>query len=275
MTGTLKKDSEHTLVRNYIREKYGLDIPKNLKPIALSKLLSFTKKYLVKDWHKFFESEQKHISDGVMLELVEIFLVDHTSFFRNQKQFDILKETVLPEISNFHSSEDQLDLRIWSAGCSSGEEPYSIVISLLQYFGSNYSQIRAGVLATDISQTSLNNAKIGMYENIKVGAEMKQLIKKYVQEVDEHNFKFHEYIRNEVVFRPFNLNLSSYPFKKKFHIIFCRNVLFYFVDENRDLIQSKLINNLSDNGFLFLGDAENFEFKKYGLSRIGNGVYKK
>ena len=104
MTGTLKKDSEYTLVRNYIREKYGLDIPKNLKPIALSKLLSFTKKYLVKDWNKFFENEQKHISDGVMLELVEIFLVDHTSFFRNQKQFDILKETVLRSHipSSFH-----------------------------------------------------------------------------------------------------------------------------------------------------------------------------
>jgi chemotaxis protein methyltransferase CheR len=265
----------YEIIREYISTNFGLNHSEKLGPLTRSKLLLFAEKYQIKNWHIFLSEAKSNSDDKIIEELIDIFVIGHTSFFRNQKQFDLLKKVILPEFINSRSGENKIDLRIWSAGCSTGEEPYSILISLMEYFGRNYNKITCGVLATDISQKSLNHAQLGIYKNIKASAIIKENLSAYINNLNDETYEIKENIRQEATFRKFNLTEATYPFKDRFHIIFCRNVFFYFSDQYRHQVQSKIVDSLDQDGYLFLGDAEKFDFEMYGLSRIGNGIYKK
>ena len=262
-------------VTNFINQNYGLDIPKTLKPLARSELEKFKKKYKITDWNIFFDKISLEKKDEKISELLEIFLIDHTKFFRNYIQFEILKEKVLPYLIGAQSNIDQVDLRIWSAGCSSGEEVFSLLVVLFEYFGEQYHSMICGVLATDISKTSLKKTELGVYRCSKITSDIRSRLESYVEFRKNETFRFHETLRNELTVRKFNLNTKTYPFKKKFHIIFCRNVLLYFNKEQREITQKKLILSLKEGGFIFLGDAENLDFTLLNLKKIGNGIYQK
>ena len=265
---------DYEIIREYISTNFGLEPSEKPRPLTRSKLLLFSKKYQIADWSLFFSDAKRNLNDKIIEELIDIFVVGHTSFFRNQKQFDLLKKTILPEFLRSISDDSKIDLRIWSAGCSTGEEPYSILISLMEFFGENYNNITGGVLATDISQKSLNYAQCGRYKNLKAGTKIKDSLSTFINDLDDQSFEIRKSIRKEATFRKFNLNSSPYPFNEKFHIIFCRNVLLYFTDEYRHEVQLKIVDCLNSNGYLLVGDAEKFDFEIYGLSRIGNGIYK-
>ena len=265
----------YTYIREYLHINFGLELPEKLRLLTKSKLSFFAKKYEIKDWVNFLDELRKNLNDKIVDDFIDIFVVGHTSFFRNRKQFDFLKKTILPDFLDAHSSDKTLDLRIWSAGCSTGEEPYSILISLMEYFGKNYNDIKCGVLATDVSQKSLDYAISGQYANIKAGAKIKEYLAPYIYNIGDETFEIKKTLRKEATFRKFNLAKEIYPFKDPFHVIFCRNVFLYFNDQYRHRIQSKIVDNLDQGGYLFLGDAEKFDFSKYGLLRIGNGIYKK
>ena len=262
-------------VTTFINQSYGLDIPKTLKPLARSELEKFKKKYKITDWNIFFDKISLEKKDEQISELLEIFLIDHTKFFRNYIQFEILKEKVLPYLIGAQSNIDQVDLRIWSAGCSSGEEVFSLLVVLFEYFGEQYHSMICGVLATDISKTSLKKTELGVYRCSKITSDIRSRLESYVEFRKNETFRFHETLRNELTVRKFNLNTKTYPFKKKFHIIFCRNVLLYFNKEQREITQKKLILSLKEGGFIFLGDAENLDFTLLNLKKIGNGIYQK
>ena len=215
-------------VINFINQHYGLDIPKVLKPLARSDLEKFKKKYKIADWNIFFDEKKSAEKDKKISELLEIFLIDHTKFFRNRVQFETLKEEALPHLISAQSNIDQLDLRIWSAGCSSGEEVFSLMVVLFEYFGEKYFEITCGVLATDVSKTALKKTELGIYICSKVASDIRSRLESYVEFQNNETFRFHEPLRRELTIREFNLNSKTYPFKQKFHIIFCRNVLLYF-----------------------------------------------
>jgi chemotaxis protein methyltransferase CheR len=266
---------DYIFIKEYLHINFGLELPEKLRPLTKSKLSFFAKKYEIKDWVNFLDELQKNLNDKIVDDFIDIFVVGHTSFFRNRKQFDFLKKTILPDFVETHSSKKTMDLRIWSAGCSTGEEPYSILISLMEYFGKNYNDITCGVLATDVSQKSLDYAISGQYANIKAGSKIKEYLAPYIYNIGDETFEIKKTLRKEATFRKLNLAKEIYPFKDPFHVIFCRNVFLYFNDQYRHRIQSKIVDNLDQGGYLFLGDAEKFDFPIYGLSRIGNGIYKK
>ena len=265
----------YKFIREYLHINFGLELPEKLRPLTKSKLLFFAKKYEITDWVNFLDELQRCLNGKIVDDFIDIFLVGYTSFFRNRKQFDFLKKTILPDFLDANSSNTTIDLRIWSAGCSTGEEPYSILISLMEYFGKNYNDITGGVLATDVSQKALDYAICGQYANIKAGAKIKGYLAPYIRNIDEQTFEIKKSVRKEATFRKFNLAKGFYPFKDPFHVIFCRNVFLYFSDQYRHQIQSKIVENLDEGGYLFLGDAEKFDFPIFGLSRIGNGIYRK
>lgn len=262
-------------VINFINQHYGLDIPKVLKPLARSDLEKFKKKYKIADWNIFFDEKKSAEKDKKISELLEIFLIDHTKFFRNRVQFEILKEEALPHLISAQSNIDQLDLRIWSAGCSSGEEVFSLMVVLFEYFGEKYFEITCGVLATDVSKTALKKTELGIYRCSKVASDIRSRLESYVEFQNNETFRFHEPLRRELTIREFNLNSKTYPFKQKFHIIFCRNVLLYFNKRNREITQKNLIASLKDGGFIFLGDAESLDYRSLDLKKFGNGIYQK
>ena len=168
-----------------------------------------------------------------------------------------------------------IDLRIWSAGCSTGEEAYSILVSLMEYFGEEYWNITCGVLATDISKKSLSIASKAIYETKKIDKLSLEQILGFTETLQNGKLCFTEKIRKEANFQQLNLNSKTFPFKNRFHIIFCRNVLIYFNQKSRIAAENKILQSLENGGYIFLGDAEVFMSRDYELEQLGNGVYRK
>lgn len=267
--------NDYLKLRNYIQNHLGLEISKEPRPLISSKLSRFSQKHTIMNWSNFINDLfENNLSEDTVDDLIDIFVVGHTSFFRNRKQFELLKSRILPELTFNKTINTETDLRIWSAGCSTGEEVYSILITLMEYFGEKYKDITCGVLATDISQKALNQAAQGQYKRDETAINLSGLLTPYIKKINHDTFEIKSKIKQEATFRKLNLSVSKYPFINRFDIIFCRNVFLYFNGEHRKANQLKIVKSLNSGGYLFLGDAEKFDFESFGLSRIGNGIYK-
>ena len=226
-------------------------------------------------WPQFVLHDVFDFHNEKILSLLDIFLIPHTSFFRNNRQFEVLKNEVIPKCIEHENEGNHIDLRIWSAGCSTGEEAYSILVSLMEYFGEEYWNITCGVLATDISQKSLSIASKAIYQTKKIDKLSLERILGFTEALQNGKLCFTEKIRKEANFQQLNLSSKTFPFKNKFHIIFCRNVLIYLNQKSRMAAENKILRSLEKGGYIFLGDAEVFTTRDYDLEQLGNGVYRK
>ena len=184
--------------------------------------------------------------------LVERLLTQETSFFRYPAVFSALERKVLPELHMKKFWENPRSLRVWSAGCASGEEPYSIAITLadaLEFADAWKIQI----LATDISKQALEHAERGVYPRRELASlDLRQIENHFVKVGDQYMVK--PKIRNMVTFAP--VNLANGVYMGRFDLIFCMNVLIYFTEERRSQVIQRFYEYLEPGGYLFLGHAE-------------------
>ena len=268
-------ENETRSLIEFINKFFGLDLSENLKPIAISELNKFKRINRIINLEDFLNKCTYDLRDSKILDLLEIFLIPHTNFFRNNRQFEALKDKVIPECLANMDDKNNIDLRIWSAGCSTGEEAYSILVSLMEYFGDHYWEITCGIMATDISRKSLKIASKGIYETKKIDKLICQKILEYTEQKKGGKLQFKEKVRKEANFQQLNLNAKTFPFKNKFHIIFCRNVLIYLNKDSRSAAENKIFKSLAKGGFIFLGDAEVLSSKDQKFEQLGNGIYRK
>ena len=268
-------EKETRALIEFTNKFFGLDLSENLKPIALSELNKFKKINKIIDLEDFLSHCRYDLQNSKILDLLEIFLIPHTNFFRNNRQFEALKSEVIPECLANMDHKKIVDLRIWSAGCSTGEEAYSILVSLMEYFGDEYWKITCGIMATDISRKSLEIASKGVYETQKIDKFIRQRILEYTEQENDRQLRFKEEIRKEANFKQLNLNSKTFPFKNKFHIIFCRNILIYLNKDSRVAAENKMFKSLEEGGFIFLGDAEVLSSRDHKFQQLGNGIYRK
>lgn len=184
--------------------------------------------------------------------LLERLLTQETSFFRYPDVYDALEKKVLPELHMKKFWENPRNIRIWSAGCATGEEPYSIAISLadaLEFADAWNIQI----LATDISRQALRHAERGLYPRRELEALSPKQIDAYFTRMGEQ-YMVKPRIRNMVSFAP--MNLAQAVYMGRFDCIFCMNVLIYFSEERRNALVQRFYEYLESGGYLFLGHAE-------------------
>ncbi len=192
-----------------------------------------------KDYFYLIKSDKKAFDDFMTYLTINV-----SEFFRNYEQWEKLEKIILPKLIK-NSSE----LKVWSAACSTGEEPYSLVMLLTRFFP--LSKIK--VLAADLDDEAINKAKIGLYrekslENIPI-----DLKTKYFEKIGT-SFKISEKIKSQVEFKKMNLLADTYP--KGYDLIVCRNVMIYFTDEAKDVMYQKFNNSLKEGGVLFVGSTE-------------------
>ncbi len=204
-------------------------------------------------------SEQR---DNEFRELLNILTVNHTYFFRNEPQFNVLKEKIIPEIiSRRLPGEEKPSLRIWSAGCSTGEEPYSLAI-LIKETIPDLENWDIQILATDVSARALEAARKGEYGLNSMRPVSQEYRDKYFDEKDslgrDTRYAIHDTIKKMVNFDFFNLMDENYP--GNFDIIFCRNVTIYFELETTIRVMDRIYRSLNDDGFLFIGYSESLQF---------------
>lgn len=188
-------------------------------------------------------------------EFINYITINVSEFYRNPVQWSILEEKILPYLfDNFGK-----DLKIWSAACSTGDEPYSLVMLLAKYIP--LSKIK--VIATDIDRLIIEKAKIGIYNKKSLKELPAQFIKDHFIKIDEKTYQISEDIKSCVEFRHHDLHMDAYPDNCDF--IVCRNVLIYFTDDAKKRIYNKFFNALKDKGILFVGSTE----QMLGATQLG------
>ncbi|WP_018248909.1 CheR family methyltransferase [Orenia marismortui] len=244
---TFRKISQ--LVYNSI----GIKLKKNKKAMLKSRLIGRLIELDLENfdqYYKFLINSKEEFDN-----LINFVTTNVTSFFREDHHFDYLISKVLPELE---ANKDTKKIRCWSAGCSSGEEAYSIAIVLSEYFDGQDWDFK--ILATDINKEVLYKACEGVYSKEELKGVSEAIINKYFKLIKKNNkvyFKIRKNLREKIVFKKVNLKPGSYyPIKSKLDFIFCRNVFIYFDHHTRKKISNKFYKLLREGGYLFLGNSD-------------------
>ena len=169
----------------------------------------------------------------------------------------------------------QTEFRIWCAGCSSGEEPYTLMMIMKEFFGPRFSSWKPLLLATDISATALKTAMAGVYEKERVGQLPPVLKNKYFRRQPDGNLVVTDEIKREIHYRRHNLMNTTFPFKRQFDAIFCRNVMIYFDRETRNTLVEKYHKHTMPGGYLFIGHSETLGRDDTPYQYVMPAVYRK
>lgn len=258
---------------NFVHKNFGIDLSKK-KQLIVSRL-SYTISNL---GFKDFTSYVDYITTTKNTKDIDIMLnkltTNYTYFLREHEHFDFFQKTVLPYLEQKHSAKKVLS--IWSAGCSSGEEPYTISMYLKEYFGSKPGNWDTRVLATDISQNVLNAAKQARYieESLKDVPEAWK--KKYFQKIPgtDDEYTVSPAIKQNVIFRTFNL-MDPIRFKLKFDLIFCRNVMIYFDQPTKDALIQRFYEASNPGAYLMIGHSESVNKESTKYKYIMPAIYHK
>jgi chemotaxis protein methyltransferase CheR len=245
-------EDDFRLIRDLIKSEFGMffdDSSKFLLERRLSRRLKLHHINDFRDYYRFLLYDKKR--DEEMTALIELLTVNETFFFREQSQLKAFSEEILPEIREIN--KDSKRLRIWSAGCSSGEEPYTIAMLVLEY---GFYGWDVDIFGSDINQRVLTLARQGLYRKNSFRSAGQHYVEKYFKE-ENGAFAISEDVKRLVSFS--HLNLLD-PFKVRFvgkmDVIFCRNVLIYFDQAARKKVVDNFYDSLVDGGYLLLGHAE-------------------
>lgn len=265
------KDSDFRQLVGYIQKNYGINLSrkKNLIEGRLSNLL------IEKGFTDFTEYLKCVFADNTKAEITNLInriTTNHTFFMREVAHFEYFKNKVLPYL---RGSVKENDLRIWSAGCSSGEEPYTLAMIMADYCTSEKMCWDKKLLATDISVKVLEMAEQGIYSTDVLENVPKYWRQHYFKKKSEENYQIIEELRQDVIFRVFNLMDDVFPFKKKFQVIFCRNVMIYFDYETKMRLINKFYDITEPGGYLFIGHSESIGRYETRYQCIGPAIYRK
>lgn len=198
-------------------------------------------------------------------EFINYITINVSEFYRNPDQWKILDEVVIPELIGKFGK----NLKVWSAACSTGDEPYSLVMALSRHIPLN--QIK--IFATDLDKQVIEKAKAGLYAEKSIASVPEDLKKKYFTQVGP-SFKIADEIKARVEFREHNLLKDTYP--TDCHLIVCRNVLIYFTEEAKDGVFRKFQKSLMGGGLLFIGSTEQIiNYREIGFERRNSFFYVK
>jgi len=276
MTKDVNLCENYPLIKRKFLSQFGLILPESLEASHKRKLSELKKNGPKKQSQFSGVICDNEALDEYLLALVEIFTVNHTSFFRIKKQFEFLKNIVLPTLTKqFVKNNKNFKLRFWSAAAASGEEAYSIMLTVSDFVKDCNLDLNTSILATDIDITSLETAAKGTYKNHKIEGKLDpQHFENLIEQADGSH-QFSDEIRQKVETKFLNLNSKNYNLNDKFHVIFCRNILFYLSDDSRVRLTKNLLQQLEGGGYLFLGTSETRLIHSPSLVQVGPAIYKK
>ena len=243
---------DFNLLSKLIKDRSGLTLTKDKAYLLESRLLPVARKWNLKSLDELVMRLRTRSEAGLVRDVVEAMTTNESFFFRDIKPFDQFKQVVLPFL--LQSRGANRNIKIWSAACSSGQEPYTLSMMLKEerqkLIGWNVD-----ILATDLSTEILAKAQAGLYSQFEVQRGLPiQLLVKYFKQAGDR-WQIDSAIREMVRYRPFNL-LDDLSGLGQFDVIFCRNVLIYFDQPTKQMVLERMAKQLAPDGFLYLGGAE-------------------
>lgn len=264
------KEEEFAEIVEYMRQSYGINLEKK-KTLIECRMSKELESQGVTTFGRYMELLKKDRSGLTASNMVSRLTTNYTYFMREPAHFTILRDHILPELSK---SSSRGFLNVWCAGCSTGEECYTIAMILQDYRDRTGNQLNYKVLATDISAQVLEKAGKGIYTAKEVEGLQAEWKNKYFRSADAKTFCVEERLKQNIRFQNQNL-LSPYMGTEQFDLIFCRNVMIYFDKKAKETLVKKLEASLKPGGYLVIGHAELLNRGEIKLEPVFPAVYKK
>lgn len=264
-------DSEFLRIVTYVRQHYGIDL-RNKRTLVKGRLESYILRSGFGSFDEFMNKVEQNAQGDEAEKLINVLTTNHTYFWREPIQFEYMTKVVLPYLQK--KLDQSKDLRIWCGASSTGEEPYTIGMILLDYFGLQKSAWDTRVLATDISTRVLEHAVRGVYLKEAVDSLPAKWKRRFFRPVSEDEYMVTDELKNELIFRRLNL-MDPLPFRKKLHVVFLRNVMIYFQDDVKYRLVSRIYDQMEPGGYLFIGTTESLVKDKIQFRYVQPSIYRK
>jgi len=271
-------DNEFRKLGEYIHTRYGIKMPpvkRTMLEARLQKRLRVLGMNSFSEYSKYVFSPEG--AESELFHMIDMVTTNKTDFFREPQHFDYLVNSALPEIGASWGAGIRRTLKVWSAGCSSGEEPYTLAIVLSEY-AEKHQGFSFEILGSDISTRVLEKASTGIYQESKVDPVPMNLKKKYLlrsKDRTKKEVRIVPALRNLVHFRRINFMDEDFGMRERMDIIFCRNVIIYFDRPTQEKLLNRLASHLVDGGFIFMGHSETLSGLNVPLRPVVPTVYRK
>lgn len=265
-------NEEFLRIYRFLKTRYGIDMERK-KEIVQGRLDNYIRAGGYSGYSEYIYALESDITGRLERELVNILTTNHTFFMREFEHFEYMKNVVLPQLKISEAS--QKDLCIWCGASSTGQEPYMIAMVLKDFFGLDHNEWDTKVLATDIATEVLEHAAAGIYEKEQIECLPEHWKRRFLHAVDDgERYEISQEIKDEVLFRKLNL-MDDFPFKRKMHIVFLRNVMIYFDKETKNKLIQKVYDVMEPGGYLFIGKTETIDRTNTPFKLIQPSIFRK
>jgi chemotaxis protein methyltransferase CheR len=266
------QDGDFRTIAKLVMDKTGIVLNEKKRAFVHGRLGRRLRVLGLSDFSEYCRLLESRDGDSERHMLINAVTTNHTSFFRENHHFDYLSGTVLPTIVKAQGNAPGR-LRIWSAGCSTGEEPYTIAMTLrgLQPALTDWD---VKILATDLDTNVVSHAAEGIYDAERVETIPSTYLKRYVEKCANGSAQMSEEIRSLIMFAPLNL-LEEWPMRGPFDVIFCRNVVIYFDKPTQRRLFDRYADMLKPDGWLFIGHSESLLNVTNRFSLVGRTIYRR
>ncbi|MCX7747373.1 MAG: protein-glutamate O-methyltransferase CheR [Clostridia bacterium] len=255
---------------NFIYENFGIYLNEEKKELLQSKLLKLMMKHKTASYEAYFNLLTQSGNREILVEFANEITINKTDFFREINHFEFIKKNSDLILERNKRIRRNSEIRVWSAGCSTGEEAYTLAMVLQEHF---LPGLLIKILATDLNSKVVSQAMKGVYPSSIKGDMDILYLSKYFEKV-QNEWYVTESTKRLVTFRLFNL-MDDFPFKKLFDFIFCRNVMIYFDSKTQQRLIDKFYEVLAPGGLLFIGHSESLTNKKHKYQYIQPTIYMK
>jgi len=262
-------DRQYSRLSRIIYDTGGIHLGDNKKELVRARLSKVLRKRNIDGFDAYLSLLERDDSGEELVCLLDAISTNVTHFFREHQHFEFL----IQQASEF---SDRRGMRIWSAGCSSGEEPYTIAVTLLEYFPASQAPYHS-IMASDISTKVLDKARAGVYPMKSVEKIDASLLRKYFLKGKNKNegfVKVKKQVADLVRFERVNL-VEPFGLREEFDIIFCRNVMIYFDSRTRESIAEKFYDALVPGGYLIIGHSESMNAFRHSYKYVKPTIYRK
>ena len=262
---------DFNFLRRISNQHSGILVPDDKFDMFYSRLSKRVRVLGFSRFKQYCEYLQRH-SDQEFTEFINAVTTNLTSFFRENYHFEFLANNLIPELLKRNRAQRQI--KVWSAGCSSGEEPYSLAMTLLENVSEGWN---IKILATDLDTNVLTTAAEGIYPFDRVANISEQRLQRWFQKgigSQINKVRVKTELRQLIHFNQMNL-MQEWPMKGHFDFIFCRNVLIYFNRDTKNRLTNRYAGLLKEGGHLFIGHSESLHQIDTPFTLVGNTIYKK
>ncbi|MFV0313966.1 MAG: CheR family methyltransferase [Anaerotignum sp.] len=265
------QEKDFVRLYTFIQKKYGINLSKK-KQLIEGRLSSAIITMEFSDFSEYVDFILTKATEKDIEVMLNKLTTNYTYFMREQTHFDYFTNTILPSL--IKNRKDKV-LSIWSAGCSTGQEPYTLSILIKEFLGKDAPLWDTRVLATDISQNVLSQAKKGIYPKDSLKDMPPEWISKYFKQIPNTDlYEVTQELRSNVIFKTFNL-MTPINFKIPFDVIFCRNVMIYFDQPTKDALVNRFYNATKPGGYLVIGLSETIAKTETAYKFVMPAVFQK